>query len=151
MVNNTRARTIRMVVRAALLALMASASLSTPSQAETGSVRVVFTKAALVVGVGGGREILTFRGRDYPFKISGMSIGATIGASTTKLVGRVLNLHGPHDIAGTYAAMGAGGALAGGAGAVQLENADGVILQLHGVKLGVELSVNLTGVTITMQ
>ena len=133
-----------------MLGLMASLGLPTASQAEIGSVRVVFTKAAFVVGVGAGRGILTFRGRDYPFKVSGMSMGATIGASTTKLVGRALSLHGPGDIAGTYAALGAGGALAAGAGAVQLQNGSGVILQLHGVKVGVELSLNLAGVTITM-
>lgn len=79
-----------------------------------------------------------------------MRLGATIGASTTQLVGRALNIRGPGDIAGTYGAMGAGGALAGGAGGVQLTNASGVILQLHGAKVGVEVSVNLAGVTITM-
>ena len=145
-----RTRPVRKLACAAVLGLMASLSLSTSAQAEIGSVRVLFTKAALVVGVGGGRGILTFRGRDYPFKVSGMSMGATIGASMTKLVGRALNLRGPGDIAGTYAALGAGGALGGGAGVVQLQNGSGVILQLHGVKVGVELSLNLAGVTITM-
>jgi lipid-binding SYLF domain-containing protein len=78
------------------------ASLSTVSQAETGSIRVEFTKAGFIVGVGGGRGILTFRGRDYPFRVSGMSLGATIGASTNKLVGRALNMRAPGDLAGTY-------------------------------------------------
>ena len=139
------------MIQVVLLALFASASLPTPSQAETGSVRVVFTKAGFVVGVGGGRGVLTFRGRNYPFKVSGMSLGATIGASTTKLTGRALNIRGPGDIAGTYSAFGAGGALAGGAGGVQLQNANGVILQLSGPKVGVELSASLGGVTITME
>jgi hypothetical protein len=50
------------------------------------------------------------------------------GVSTTKLVGRAPNMRGPGDIAGTYAAVGAGGTLAGGVGSVQLENGSGVIL-----------------------
>jgi len=54
------------------------------------------------------------------------------------------------DIAGTYAAAGAGGALAGGAGGVHLQNANGVILQLCGPKIGWEVSANLASVTITM-
>jgi hypothetical protein len=41
-----------------------------------------------------------------------MSVGFTIGASTTKFVGRELNLHSPGDLAGSYAAGGAGGAVA---------------------------------------
>jgi hypothetical protein len=144
---NHRTRTIRVV----LLTLLASAGLTTGSQAETGSVRVVFTKAGFIVGVGGGRGILTFRGRNYPFRVSGISVGATIGASTNQLAGRALNVYAPGDIAGIYSAIGAGGALVGGGGGVQLQNANGVILQLHGVKVGVELSANVSGVTITME
>ena len=48
------------------------------------------------------------RGKRYPFTVSGMSVGFTIGASTTKFVGRALNLNGPASIEGTYAAIGAG-------------------------------------------
>jgi hypothetical protein len=131
--------------------LVGLATISTTSRAETGSVRVVFTKAGFIVGVGGGRGILTFRGHNYPFRVSGMSLGATIGGSTNKMIGQALNMHAPGDIAGSYSTIGAGGALAAGAGGVQLQNANGVILQLHGVKAGVELSAAVGGVTITME
>jgi hypothetical protein len=146
-----RARIVRTLVCGAVLGLVAVASVSTPSQAETGSVRVVFTKGGFIIGVGGGRGILTFRGHHYPFAVSGMSFGATIGASTTHLAGRALNLHAPSDIAGGYSAIGAGAAVAGGAGGVALQNARGVVLELHGVKVGLELSAAAGGVTITMQ
>jgi hypothetical protein len=149
--NKDRARTVRTLICGAVLGLLATASLSTASQAETGSIRVVVTKAGFIVGVGGGQGILTFRGRDYPFRVSGMSLGATIGASTNRLVGRALNMRAPGDLAGTYSVIGAGGALAGGAGGAQLQNAKGVILQLQGVKVGVELSASVGGVEITMQ
>lgn len=144
-------KSFRTLICATALGLLAAASLSTASQAETGSVRVVFTKGGFIIGVGGGRGVLTFRGHHYPFRVSGMSFGATIGASTTDLVGRARNLHSPGDIAGTYSAIGAGGALAAGAGGVALQNARGVILELHGVKVGVELSAAVGGVTITME
>src|SRR6516165_8826438 len=91
----------------ALLGFLMSASLATPSLAETGAVSVVFTKGGFIVGVGGGRGVLTFRGKHYPFTVSGMSVGFTIGASTTKFVGRALNIHNPGDLAGSYAAAGA--------------------------------------------
>src|SRR5215472_18768770 len=97
-------------VLAAALALLVSVGLATPSLAETGAVSVVFTKGGFIVGVGGGQGVLTFRGKHYPFTVSGMSVGFTIGASTTKFVGRALNLHSPSDLAGSYAAAGAGGA-----------------------------------------
>jgi hypothetical protein len=146
-----RAKIIRTMICGAVLGLVAVASASTASQAETGSVRVVFTKGGFIIGVGGGHGVLTFRGHHYPFTVSGMSFGATIGASTNQLAGRALNMRAPGDIAGTYSAIGAGGAVAGGAGGVQLQNEKGVVLQLHGVKVGVELSAAVGGVTITMQ
>jgi hypothetical protein len=135
-----------------LVALFAGVvGISTPSRAETGQVAVVFTKGGFIVGVGGGEGVLIFRGNRYPFTVSGMSVGATIGASTTKFVGRALNLRGPGSIEGSYSAIGAGGALAGGAGGVQLQNGNGVILQLSGPKVGVELSAAVAGVTIRLK
>ncbi|MFO1111119.1 MAG: hypothetical protein U1E61_18245 [Bradyrhizobium sp.] len=139
------------IVLASVLGFLASVGLPTPSAAETGEVAVVFTKGGFIVGVGGGKGVLVFRGKKYPFSVSGMSVGFTIGASTTKFVGRALNLRSPGDLAGSYAAGGAGGALAAGAGGVQLQNANGVILQLSGPKVGVEASAAVGGVTITMQ
>jgi lipid-binding SYLF domain-containing protein len=135
----------------ALLVSLTSTVLAVPTRAETGTVSVVITKAGFVVGVGGGQGILTFRGKKYPFKVRGASLGATIGASTTKFVGKALNMNGARDIVGTYSAVGAGAALAGGAGGVVLENASGVILQLSGPKVGVEFSASLAGVTVTME
>lgn len=139
------------ILQAMVLALLLSLTATTSSKAGTGAVRVVFTKGGFIIGVGGGRGVLTFRGHHYPFRVSGMSVGATIGASTTDLIGRALNLHSPGDIAGNYGAFGAGGALAAGAGGVQLQNERGVILQLHGVKVGVELSAAVGGVRIALE
>jgi hypothetical protein len=142
----------KFVTSLALVALlMGVAGVSTPSQAETGQVAVVFTKGGFIVGVGGGEGLLIYRGQRYPFTVSGMSVGFTIGASTTKLVGRAVNLRGPASIEGTYSAIGAGGAIAAGAGGVQLQNANGVILQLSGPKIGAEVSAAVAGVTIRLK
>jgi hypothetical protein len=139
------------MVLVVVLGLLTSAGLATPAFAETGSVAVIFTKGGFILGVGGGEGVLLLRGKRYPFTVSGMSLGATIGASTTKFVGRALNLRGPASIEGTYSAVGAGGALAGGAGGVQLQNANGVILQLSGPKVGLEVSAAVAGVTIRLK
>ena len=140
---------VRSVALVALLVGMAG--MSTPSIAETGQVAVVFTKGGFIVGVGGGEGVLVLRGKRYPFTVSGMSVGFTIGASTTKFVGRALNLKGPASIEGSYAVAGAGGAVAAGAGGVQLQNANGVILQLSGPRVGAEVSAAVGGVTIRLK
>jgi hypothetical protein len=140
------------MLQAALLGFLVSWAATTNSRADTGTVRVVFTKGGFIIGVGGGHGVLTFHGRNYPFQVSGMSFGATIGGSTNQLTGRALNLRRPADLAGSYSAIGAGAAVAGGAGGVQLQNnANGVVLQLSGVKMGVELSAAVSGVQIVMQ
>jgi len=139
------------VMPVAAVVLLMSMGLATTTRAETGTVRVVFTKGGFIVGVGAGKGVLTFHGKHSPFTVSGMSVGLTVGASTTKFVGRALNLRSPSDLAGNYVAGGAGAAVAGGAGGVQLQNANGVILQLSGPKVGAEVSAAVGGVTIAMQ
>ena len=139
------------IYAALVTSLVTVAGFSAPSRADTGQVAVVFTKGGFIVGVGGGEGVLLLHGKKYPFTVSGMSVGFTIGASTTKFVGRALNLRGPASIEGSYAAGGAGGAVAAGAGAVQLQNGNGVILQLSGPKVGAEVSAAVGGVTIRLK
>jgi hypothetical protein len=113
---------------------------------------VVFTKGGFIVGAGSGRGVLVFKGHRYPFRVAGMSVGFTIGASTTNFQGHALNMRSPADIQGSYAVLGAGGAVAAGAGGVTLQNSQtGVVLQLAGGRVGVELSAAVGGVTITLE
>jgi hypothetical protein len=61
------------------------------------------------------------------------------------------NLRGPADIAGTYGAVGAGGAFIAGAQAATLQNESGVIVTLQGVEVGFDVNIGLAGMTITLQ
>jgi hypothetical protein len=66
----------------AMMVLAVTVGLATQSHAQApGTVNVVFARAGLIVGAGRGRGVLTYRGRDYPFRVSGLSLGITIGAS----------------------------------------------------------------------
>ena len=133
------------------MALIAVAAPSTSAHSESGSLRVEFVKGGLFVGVGSGRGTLTHGGHDYPLHVSGLSVGATIGASKTYLVGRAYSFRTPSDIVGTYSAIGGGLAVAGGGGIVRLQNANGVVIELQGRKVDLELSANVSGVTISMR
>jgi hypothetical protein len=134
----------------ALMALSLLIGLATLSHAVTGTVRVTVAKAGFIVGAGGGRGVLTFRHRNYPFTVQGLSVGITAGASINKLVGRADYINELSDFAGTYSVVGAGGALVGGVGGVQLRNAKGVTITLQGPKGGLEVSANITKVVITL-
>jgi hypothetical protein len=143
-------RNFRGVTTSALLALAAWTATVNPSQADTGTVHILFGAAGIVVGVGNGKGTLTFQGKTYPFEVSGASLGATLAQTVSELEGRALNLRSPGDLAGNYVAVGVGGAIVGGAGIARLRNAKGVVLVVRGPKMGVGLSVNLARVTITM-
>jgi hypothetical protein len=131
-------------------ALAAAIGIAPPSYATTGTVRVTVAKAGFVVGAGGGKGVLTYRHRNYPFTVQGLSLGLTVGASINKLVGRADYINELSTFAGTYSVVGAGGALVGGVGGVQLRNANGVTITLRGLKGGVEASANITKVVITL-
>jgi hypothetical protein len=125
--------------------------LSRIAEAATGSVVLKIASGGFIVGVGGGSGVLVFRGVRYPLSLGGVSLGATIGVSEAELVGTAFHLHDPHDIEGAYSAASAGVAVAGGAGAVVLSNARGVILRLKGRQVGFKLSLAISGLTISLK
>jgi lipid-binding SYLF domain-containing protein len=129
---------------------LATAAFVVPAEAATGSVSMHIASAGFIFGVTGGSGTLTFRGRQYPLRIGGISAGALIGASATDLVGTASNLHAPGDIAGIYSAVGAGMAVAGGRSATQLSNANGVVLRLRGRQVGFSFSIDLSGMSISL-
>ena len=132
------------------IAVAAAIGFATSSYAATGTVRVVFAKAGLVVGAGGGRGVLTFDHRKYRFTVQGLSVGLTAGASVSKLVGLARHLKTVGDFAGTYSVVGAGAGLVGGVAGVSLRNDKGVTIHLQGLIGGVEVSANITKVVIQL-
>jgi hypothetical protein len=80
-----------------------------------------------------------------------LSFGATIEASKADLVGRAYNLRRASDTAGTYTAVGIGAAAGGGASTIRLQNARGVVLDLQGRTIGLELNANVGGVEISLR
>lgn len=136
----------------AALLLLVGAGVPTPSHAQApGYVSIAFARAGLVVGAGAGRGVLTYRGRDYPFRASGLSVGLSAGASAMRLTGRVSGLRELKDFSGTYDAVGGGGALVGGFGGVQLTNKKGVTITLQGAVAGLEFAANRSGIRISLQ
>jgi hypothetical protein len=119
--------------------------------AETASIRIKIVSAGFIIGAAGGNGSITFRGRTYRLGIGGVSVGATIGASGTDLIGTATNMRNIRDIEGVYTAAGAGLAVAGGAGAVQLSNGNGVVLRLKGRKIGFEFKLDLSGMSISLR
>src|SRR5882757_5129348 len=140
------------VVRLAPIALLVLIVPVTPSLAQAaGHVRLKITKASLFVGGGVGSGVLTYGGRDYPFRISGLSLGVAAGASVSRLEGLATGIRHVADFAGTYDSVGGGGAFVGGYGGVQLRNEKGVRIALQGPRAGMEFAGNLSQITISLK
>jgi hypothetical protein len=133
-----------------LMAAMTLFAVPSPSYADTGSVRLTVTRAGFIIGVGGGSGTLHFGHRTYPLRVGGISVG-TLGVSQADFVGRAYHLRRPQDIAGTYTAVGAGLAIAGGARVARLRNANGVVLELRGRQVGFEVAIDLSGMTVALR
>ena len=67
------------------------------------------------------------------------------------LHGRVRNIQRASDVAGVYAAAGAGLAVGRGVRAIVLTNQNGAILELSGRQVGLMANVDLSGLVITMK
>lgn len=137
---------IGVAIAAAMLTLLGASS---QSQAASGRIHAKILKAGFIIGAGGGTGTLTFEGRQYPLSVGGVSLG-TIGVAGVELVGTASHLRTAADIAGSYTAVGAGFAFVGGAKVARLQNANGVVIELRGVQIGLDLSLNLSGMTIAL-
>lgn len=141
----------KLVRRIGALLVFALALPSSSFAQAIGHVQVKFVKAALVVGGGGGRGVLNYRGRHYRFVVSGFSLGVSGGASVSWLEGTASGIKEVNDFAGSYSAVGAGGAWAAGVGGISLRNEHGVVLNLKGLKAGLEFAANVSGLTISLR
>ena len=96
------------------------------------------------LGIGGssGSGTLTYRGKNYPFRVSGMAVGR-VGVTSSSAVGDVFNLRHLQDFNGNYTVSGAGRT-----GTI-MSNQAGVIVRISSTQRGV--AVNATGGGLTMQ
>ncbi len=136
--------------RSLLIALVGSAAWSSIGHADTGYVTLTIWKAGWVIGGSGGSGTLKFRGRTYGLSTGGLDYGLVFGGSKTMLRGRVRNINRPSDVAGVYAAAGAGLAVGGGARAIVLTNQKGAVLELSGNQVGLLANLDLSGLAITL-
>ena len=126
------------------------AGMATPSRADNGTVSLSIFKAGFIVGAGGGKGTLNFKGKTYRLGVGGVGIGS-IGIASVRLVGTATNMRVPSDIAGTYGAAGAGATFVGGAQVATLQNEKGVVLTVKGAQVGFQASLGVAGMTITMR
>jgi hypothetical protein len=138
-------------LRAGLIAIAALVGAVSVAHADSGTISLRIVKAGFIVGGSAGNGVLTFQGRSYPLSIGGLSYGFTFGASETRFHGTVSNIRRPSDVAGVYAQGGAGAAVGRGAQAIVLTNQSGAVLALSGMQNGLIVSLDLSGLALSLK
>jgi hypothetical protein len=144
---------VRTVSRFALflfVATLATTAISGEARKPSGRVTMESKSIAAGVGVSWGDGKLTFKGKEYPFTIDGLSV-VDWGISRVSAVGDVYNLTDVSKFAGTYLAAEAGFTLAGGAGGMTMRNSEGVVMNVRSTSRGASLTLGTAGLRITMK
>ena len=115
------------------------------------TLRFKWGSFALGIGFRWGSGTLTYKGKDYPVKVNGLSVGK-VGMTDVSAYGEVFNLKHLQDFNGHYnvGAQGTRGVtIAKGKAGTVMTNQAGVIVRVSATQTG--LDVNATGGGVDMQ
>ena len=116
----------------------------------SGTVSISTTSIAIGIGTQWGSGVLLFKGKQHNFDVRGLSI-IDVGVTTISAHGDVYHLNKIEDFAGTYTAVEAAGALAGGGGAAAMKNQKGVVMKIKSTQQGLKFKLAPEGLTVKMR
>jgi hypothetical protein len=146
--NNVKKIAILSVVVAVMTGVAQAASHESKADA---TLRFSGGSFAAGIGFSWGSGTLTYKGKDYPVKVKGLSVGK-VGITSSSAYGEVFNLKHLQDFNGHYnvgAAGTRGVTLGAGKSGTLMSNQAGVIVRISSTQQGV--SVNATGGGVDMQ
>ena len=141
-----RMKMLMIVAALGLVVRMAQAEEQKPDA----TLRLSGGSVAAGLGVTWGGGTLTYKGKDYPISVTGISAG-DVGVTKLEASGKVYNLTKLDDFDGNYTAAAAGATLAGGGSAVAMKNQNGVSVHLVATTQGVKLVLGGGGVEMKIK
>jgi len=132
------------------VAVFATTAISGESRKPSGKVSIESRSIAAGIGVTWGDGKLTFKGKENPFSIDGLTV-VDFGISKASATGDVYNLTDVAKFAGTYVAAEAGFTLAGGMGGMVLRNQDGVVMHIRSTSRGARLQLGTSGLVVKLK
>jgi hypothetical protein len=122
------------------------------AQDKTPDATLTMSEGQIAFGIGfsWGKGVLTFQGKEYPFKVNGISV-VDIGITKATSSGKVYNLKKLEDFNGNYTAASAEATIAGGAGALTMKNQNGVVIDLRSTTAGANLKLSVEGVSFKLE
>ena len=141
-------RALRLVVMVLVMCFLISGAAFSQDKPDA-TLKLSQGQVAVGIGYSWGKGVLTFQGKDYPFKISGLSV-VDVGISSADATGNVFGLKNLKDFNGTYTTGTAEATLAGGTGVITMKNQNGVLIKLIAKTQGVNLKLTLEGVKLKL-
>jgi hypothetical protein len=140
-----------MVVVLGMVAALAGLAFAAEKE-KTPDATLTLSEGQVAVGIGWswGGGVLALKGKNYPFKVSGLSVG-DVGITKAEAEGKVYNLKKLEDFNGTYVSAAAEATLGVGAGATAMKNEKGVVIHLFPKTKGVNLKLAGEGVKFTLE
>jgi len=114
------------------------------------TIRINGGSAAVGIGFSWGKGILTYKGKDYPIAVNGLSLGK-VGFTSATASGEVYHLKGLKDFDGNYSGVGTGLTLAGGRSAITVKNQNGVRVRLISTNKGIDVAIAAGGVDMKLK
>jgi envelope integrity protein A len=143
-----RRAVIGVVAVGSLVSLLLGLALA---QAKKPDATLKLTEGTVAVGIGfsWGKGTLDYKGKNYPVKVDGLSVGE-VGVNRATAVGNVRNLKQLADFDGNYVAAGAEVTVAGGAGVTAMKNQNGVVIELKSTTQGASLKLAAEGLKLSI-
>jgi len=129
----------------AVLGLALSVAQAQAEDTPDATLKLSGGSVAAGIGFSWGGGTLTYKGKDYPVSVKGLSVG-DVGASKIEASGDVYNLKSLADFDGNYTGATAGATVAGGASATAMKNQNGVTVNLVSTTQGLKWSLAAGGV-----
>ena len=140
--------TVSILVLAMVLAL-SSLALAAEKKPDA-TLKLSQGQVGVGIGWSWGKGVLTYKGKNYPFKVEGLSVG-DVGITKAEAEGKVYDLEKLEDFSGTFASAAAEATVAVGAGVVAMKNEKGVVIHLLPKTQGVNLKLAGEGVKLTLE
>ena len=110
---------------------------------------ITLTSLSFIGGIEWGKGELSFKGKNYTFKVKGLKAGA-IGIKRDSIHAKIFYLKKAADLGGNFLAGTASATIAGGAGAQIMKNQNGVEMHLFSVTMGADFTLGAAGLNVRM-
>jgi len=141
---------VLVLVLGLVLSVSAFAAEKTPEKKPDATLKLSEGQVALGIGWSWGKGVLSYKGKEYPFKVQGVSVG-DVGVVDVNAEGKVYDLKKLEDFSGTYASAAAQATLGRGVGATAMKNDKGVVIELFPKTTGANLKLAGEGVKLTLE